>query len=279
MRETVCFSWYSDMSMRTIACSSSNRNSASARASSVLPTPVGPRKMNEPTGRLGSARPEREGRTALATASTASSWPTTRRCRFSSIRSSFWISPSISRETGMPVHLPTMAAISSSSTSSFSSAPACWRSPSCAFTAASSRSSPGRSQPRRRLVDQVDRLVGQEAVGDVAVGEHGRRHQRRVLDPHPVVHLVALAEAAQDRDRVLDRGLVHQHRLEAPLQGRVLLYVLAVLVERGGPDRAQLAARQGRLEQVGGVDRALGGAGADQRVQLVDEQDHLALAG
>ena len=42
MRDTVCFSWYSDMSMRTIACSSSNRNSASARASSVLPTPVGP---------------------------------------------------------------------------------------------------------------------------------------------------------------------------------------------------------------------------------------------
>src|ERR1041384_7667616 len=52
MRETVCFSWYSDMSMRTIACSSSNRNSASARASSVLPTPVGPRKRNEPIGRV-----------------------------------------------------------------------------------------------------------------------------------------------------------------------------------------------------------------------------------
>ena len=52
MRDTVCFSWYSDMSMRTIACSSSNRNSASARASSVLPTPVGPRKMKLPSGRL-----------------------------------------------------------------------------------------------------------------------------------------------------------------------------------------------------------------------------------
>ena len=34
--------------MRTIACSASKRNSASARASSVLPTPVGPRNMNEP---------------------------------------------------------------------------------------------------------------------------------------------------------------------------------------------------------------------------------------
>ena len=41
------------MSMRTIACSSSNRNSASARAVSVFPTPVGPRKMNEPIGRFG----------------------------------------------------------------------------------------------------------------------------------------------------------------------------------------------------------------------------------
>src|SRR5438445_225965 len=49
MRATVCFSWYSDMSSRISACSSSNRNSARARASSVLPTPVGPRKMKDPT--------------------------------------------------------------------------------------------------------------------------------------------------------------------------------------------------------------------------------------
>ena len=41
------------MSMRTIARSSSNRNSASALASSVLPTPVGPRNRNEPVGPVG----------------------------------------------------------------------------------------------------------------------------------------------------------------------------------------------------------------------------------
>ncbi len=39
------------ISMRTIAWSSSNRNEASALVSSVLPTPVGPRNMNEPMGR------------------------------------------------------------------------------------------------------------------------------------------------------------------------------------------------------------------------------------
>src|SRR4029077_5150621 len=32
-----------------------------------------------------------------------------------------------------------------------------------------------------------------------------------------------------------------------------------------------------RLRQVGGVDGALGGAGADDRMQLVDEEDDLAL--
>ena len=64
----MCRSWYSDMSSRTIACSSSNMNSASARASSVLPTPVGPRKTNEPIGRFGSCRPVRARRSAFATA-------------------------------------------------------------------------------------------------------------------------------------------------------------------------------------------------------------------
>ena len=53
-------------------------NSASARASSVLPTPVGPRKRKLPIGRSGSLSPARERRRALETAATASSWPTTR---------------------------------------------------------------------------------------------------------------------------------------------------------------------------------------------------------
>src|SRR5207249_167669 len=80
---------YSLMSIRIRASSSSNRKAASARASSVFPTPVGPRKMNEPIGRLGSRRPTRLRRTARDTAASASSCPTTRRRMSSSIRSSF----------------------------------------------------------------------------------------------------------------------------------------------------------------------------------------------
>ena len=72
-RWTLNFSMYSAMSMRTSARSSSNRHSASALASSVLPTPVGPRKKKLPMGRSGSDRPARLRRTAAATARTASS--------------------------------------------------------------------------------------------------------------------------------------------------------------------------------------------------------------
>ena len=45
--------------MRTIDSSLSKSASARVLASSVLPTPVGPRKMNEPIGRRGSLIPAR----------------------------------------------------------------------------------------------------------------------------------------------------------------------------------------------------------------------------
>ena len=132
-------------------------------------------------------------------------------------------------------------------------------------------------QARAGLVDEVDRLVRELPVRDVAVGEHGRGDERRVADAHAVVRLVALLQAAQDRDRVRDGRLADEDGLEAPLERRVLLDVLAVLVERRRADRAQLAAREHRLQQVRRVDGALGRARADDRVQLVDEEDDLAL--
>src|ERR1035438_563013 len=75
--DTENFSIYSDISSLIIACSSSKRNSASARASSVLPTPVVPIKINEPIGLFASCKPVRDLLIALDTADTASFCPTT----------------------------------------------------------------------------------------------------------------------------------------------------------------------------------------------------------
>ena len=78
----------------------SNRNSASRRATSVLPTPEGPRKMKEPIGRLGLLTPSRERRIALETPMIAASWPTMRLRSASSMWSSFSASSICERGDG-----------------------------------------------------------------------------------------------------------------------------------------------------------------------------------
>src|SRR5215510_3590400 len=134
------------------------------------------------------------------------------------------------------------------------------------------------SQFRGGLVNQVNRLIGQEPVGDVAAPEHGGGDQRRVLDPNAVMHLVTLLQPAQDRYRVLDRRLLDLDWLETAFERGVLLNVFAVFVERRRADAVQFAAREHRFEQVSGVHRAFGAARADHRVQFVNEEDDFALA-
>ena len=124
MRAVECFSAYSLMSKRTRLVSSSNKNSANDLASSVLPTPVGPKSRNEPSGRVVSCRPARARRTACAMASTAWRCPMTRAPMRSSICNSFSRSVSSNRVAGMPVQRLTTRAISSASTASGSKAPA-----------------------------------------------------------------------------------------------------------------------------------------------------------
>jgi hypothetical protein len=129
----------------------------------------------------------------------------------------------------------------------------------------------------RRLVEEVNGLVRQEPVRYVAVAELGRCDDGLLRDLHPVVRLVAVPEAEEYRNRLIHRRLVDEHGLEAPLERRVLLHVLAVLVERGGPDDLQLAARQRRLEHARSVHGALGAAGPYDGMQLIDKQDDVLL--
>ena len=95
----------------------------------------------------------------------------------------------------------------------------------------------------RGLVDQIDRLIGQKAVGDIAAGKPRRRLDRLVGDRQRVMLLVALAQAKQHLDRRLDIRLLHKHRAEAPLQRGILLDMLAILVDRRRADHLHLAAR------------------------------------
>ena len=187
-RATVCFSMYSLMSRRTIARSSSNMNSASAFASSVFPTPVGPRKMNEPMGRSGSDSPARERRRALATASTASSCPTTRSCRRSSMCTSFSTSPSISLLTGMPVHDATTSATSSSDTSSFSMRCSACFSSSWRSASTNPRSSSGMVPKRSRAAPSRSASRSARSTSVRARSRSSFRSRMRVMEPFSSSH-------------------------------------------------------------------------------------------
>ena len=106
------------MSILTIWLSESNKFSAKALASSVLPTPVGPKNKKDPNGLLGFCKPALDLKTASETASTASSCPITRLCKLSAKCKSFSRSPSTSLLIGIPVILLITSAISLSVTDS-----------------------------------------------------------------------------------------------------------------------------------------------------------------
>ena len=98
-----------------------------------------------------------------------------------------------------------------------------------------------------RLVDEVDRLIRQEAVGDVAVRERRGGDDGGVGDLHAVEHLVAFFQTTQNGDGILHRRLLHEHGLEAALERRVFFEILPVFVQCGRADAVQLTAREHRL--------------------------------
>ena len=91
-----------------------------------------------------------------------------------------------------------------------------------------------------------------------------------------MVRLVAVAQTAQDLDHLVDRRLLDAHLLEASLGAASARGTSGT--RRASSRRWSGSSRRARSlgEDRRGVDRALGGAGADEIVELVDEQDDVA---
>ena len=245
---------------------------ASCLASSVLPTPVGPVNRKQPAGRSGCDSPARERLMAPVTMWTASSWPnTTRRSDSSSVRRRS-LSEAVACLSGMRAIRPTTRSTSAGVTMARAGA-----------VDGGAGGGPGRrvgwrgrrlqSQHRAGLVQDVDGAVGQPVVAQEPLREAGRHFERRVRVVDLVVFLVPRAESLEDPDRLVDRRFLDDHLLQAARQRAVLLDLLELL-ERRRADDPELAGREHRLDQRRQVHRAARrGAGADRRVDLVDEQD------
>ena len=132
-------------------------------------------------------------------------------------------------------------------------------------------------QLRGRLVDQVDGLVEQEPVCDVPLRQFYRRDDSLITDPDLVVCFIPFFEASQDGNGIHGVGLVDHHRLEPSFQCLVLFKIFLVFLQGSGPDCPQLAAGQSRFQDVGSIHGPFASAGANKGVDLVDEEDHLAV--
>ena len=134
----------------------------------------------------------------------------------------------------------------------------------------------GQIAARTGLVQQVDGLIGQVAVGDIPFtqGDGGAEHIGGHL--HMVVLLVVVLDAVHHGQRIGDTGLLDPDGLEAAFQRLILLDILAVLVEGGGADDLDLPAGEGGLQDVARVHGTFALTGGGDGVDLVDEQDDVA---
>ena len=126
------------------------------------------------------------------------------------------------------------------------------------------------------LVDQINCLIGQEPVGDIPLGENDRLACNLRRNGHAVEFFIVMRNAAQDFNCLFDRRLVDRYGLEAPFERGVLFDVLAVFIEGCRADDLNFAAREGRLQDICRVHRALCIARADKIVDLVDDQNDIA---
>ena len=90
-----------------------------------------------------------------------------------------------------------------------------------------------------------------------------------------MVRFVPVAQAIEDGQRFLRCRFTDHDRLEPALQRRVLFDVFPVLVQRRRADALDLTPGQRRFEDICRVEAALGRTGSDDRMDLVNEQQHV----
>src|SRR5690606_23549105 len=105
-------------------------------------------------------------------------------------------------------------------------------------------------QPGSRFIDQVYGLVGQKPVADIPVRQFGSGHDRLIGDPDTVMKLIPFFTPAQNGYSILNRWLTYKDRLQPALQRLVLFNKLAIFSKCGCTYGMQLAAGQGRFEDI-----------------------------
>ena len=131
---------------------------------------------------------------------------------------------------------------------------------------------------RARFVDDVNRLVRQLAVIDIARGQFNSRFDRICSVFDAVMLFEIRLQPLQDLDRIRHRWLCYVDFLETAGQRAIFFKVLTELFVRRRTHAAQFAALQGRFQQVGRIHRPTRcRTRTDHGVDFVDEQHRIRM--
>ena len=125
------------------------------------------------------------------------------------------------------------------------------------------------------FINQINGLVRQKSIGDVAMAKLCRCHDGRIGNVNAVVNFVLFLQATQNGNGSLHTGLAHQDLLKTALKGGIFFDVLTIFVQGGGTHTVQLTPCQCRLEHVARVHGTFRLASAHHGVQLIDEHNGL----
>ena len=96
---------------------------------------------------------------------------------------------------------------------------------------------------RARFVDQIDRFVRKEPVGDVPIRQLHGLNNGVFRDFHSMMLFVSVPKPLDNADRFVEIGRLNVDRLESPFQGTVFFNMLSVLIQGRSPNALDLAAR------------------------------------
>ena len=126
---------------------------------------------------------------------------------------------------------------------------------------------------RADLVEGVDGLIREEAVGDIPLCQFDARLNGIVGVADVVMFLVALFDIVQNFQRLFSRRGFDDDFLESAFQRTILLNGVAILVECRSTDTLDGASCQGGFENIGSIHRTGSRPGSDERMNLIHEYD------
>mmetsp|Transcript_9273 Transcript_9273/g.18422 ORF Transcript_9273/g.18422 Transcript_9273/m.18422 type:complete len:435 (-) Transcript_9273:265-1569(-) len=133
------------------------------------------------------------------------------------------------------------------------------------------------SNPRSSLIHQINSLIWQETVRNVLRGVLGCSHEGFISVTELVVGLITLSESQHDLEGLIHCWFWNNNWLETTLKSRILLNMLAILIQCGGSNALQLTSGQSWLENIGGINSSFSGSRSNESVNLINHKNNIII--